>query len=151
MHKDTFTKKERSNNRKFLYIQHDTKGGTRIPAFSNAASTHPGSPDLIRSGAVRPRADRRPRRSSRRDCTRPLPKWKRTGRARGARGRFSGDSNEKTFRGLYLARGRQQLSTLLWSRFRHADGLLRLPILNGRKDLLRCSTRLDLQEKVPVS
>jgi len=32
-----------------------------------------------------------PRLSSSRDCIRPLPKWKRTGRARGARGLFSGD------------------------------------------------------------
>lgn len=47
--------------------------------------------------------DRRPRSSSSRDCTRPLPRWKRTGRARGARGLFSGESNAGTFRGLYPA------------------------------------------------
>jgi len=47
--------------------------------------------------------DRRPRLSSSRDCTRPLPKWKRTGRARGARGLFSGDSNAGTFYELYPA------------------------------------------------
>ena len=38
----------------------------------------------------------------------------------------------------------------LWSRFDYADGLLRLPILNGRKDLFRCSARLDFQKEVPV-
>jgi hypothetical protein len=47
--------------------------------------------------------DRRPRLSSSRDCTRPLPKRKRTGRARGARGLFSGDKNAGTFTGFYTA------------------------------------------------
>jgi hypothetical protein len=55
MHRDTFTKKERSNTRKFLYIQYDTKDGTRTPALSNASATLLGSSDFIRSGAVRSR------------------------------------------------------------------------------------------------
>lgn len=46
---------------------------------------------------------RRPWLSSSRDCTRPLPKWKRTGRARGARGLLSEDLNAGTFRGVYPA------------------------------------------------
>ena len=43
------------------------------------------------------------RLSSSKDCTRPLPKWKRTGRTRGAQGQISEDSNAGTYRGLYLA------------------------------------------------
>lgn len=49
---------------------------------------------------------RLPRLSSSRDCTRPLPKWKLTRRARGAQGRFSEDSNSETFDELYPANQR---------------------------------------------
>jgi hypothetical protein len=52
---------------------------------------------------LRRTTDRLPRLPSSRDCTRPLPRWKRTGRARGAQGLFSGDSNADTFQGLYPA------------------------------------------------
>jgi len=40
--------------------------------------------------------------------------------------------------------------TGLWSRFDPTDDLLRLPVLNGRKNLFRGTARLDLQEEVPV-
>jgi hypothetical protein len=42
-----------------------------------------------------------PRLSSNMDCIRPLPKWKRTGRARGAEGLFLRDSNAGAFMKLY--------------------------------------------------
>ena len=39
----------------------------------------------------------------------------------------------------------------LWGGFDYAYGLLRFPVLYGRKDLFRRAARLDLQEEVPVS
>jgi hypothetical protein len=68
-------------------------------------------PDLRRSRRkpmpFRRKTDRLQLLSSSRDGTRPLPKWKRTGRARGAQGRFSEDSNAGTFIDSILQAGGQ--------------------------------------------
>jgi len=73
--------------------------------------------------------DRRPRPSSSRDCTRPLPRWKRRGRARGARGLFSEDSIAETFGGLYPAdRGPSTVSLTIERRDLARNGLNGAPI-----------------------
>jgi hypothetical protein len=95
--------------------------------------------------------DRPPRPSSRRGCTRPLPKWRRRERARGARWLFSGDLIAATLCELYPAgrrSGNKYRFKGSWSGFDYACGLLRLPLLDGRKDFFRRAARLDLQDKV---